>query len=74
MATLSFSVNVPDDQVTRIVTALRYAFGNNNLTQAQLVELLRENVRDKIKSIVVNYERIQRETTLKTPVTPPDVT
>jgi len=74
MATLNFSVNIPDDQVTRVITALRYAFGNNNLTQAQLVELLRENVRDKIKSIVVNYERIQRETTLKAPLTPPDVT
>jgi hypothetical protein len=74
MATLNFAVNIPDDQVPRVIAALRYAFGDNTLTQAQLVEKLRENARDKIKSIVVNYERIQRENTLKTPVTPPDVT
>ena len=74
MATLSFSVTVPDADVPRILTALRYAYGDNTLTQAQLVEKLRESARDKIKSIVVNYERIQRENTLKTPVTPPDVT
>lgn len=74
MAILNFALSVPDDQVPRILAAMRYAYRNPTMTTAEIVEALRQNVRETVKGVVVNYERLEREKTLATPVAPPDVT
>lgn len=74
MAQLSFSVTIPDDQVPRLVAALRYTFGQPNATTPQLVELVRGEVREKLVGIVKNYERIQARLAAEVIPDPVDVT
>jgi len=74
MAQLTFNVTVPDAQVARVVAALRYAFNAPDATQTQLVELVRQDVSDKLKSIVLSYETIQARKTAEVPPTPIDAT
>jgi hypothetical protein len=59
MAKLEFSITVPDEQVQRVATALRYAFNQPNATIPELVELVRQDALAKVKGMVRNYEEIQ---------------
>jgi hypothetical protein len=74
MATLTFAVDVPDAQVPRVIAALRYLYKQPAATQGQLVELVRQDVRTKLKNTVSLYEELQRASAEKTPIVPPDVT
>jgi hypothetical protein len=70
MATLTLNINVLDADIPRLVTALRYAFKQPSATQAQLIELVRRETRDKLVSIVRNYETLQKKAQADAPVTP----
>ena len=74
MATLTFAVNVPDADVPRVLAALRHLYKDPTLTQGQLVEKVRHDVRDKLKNTVRLYEELQRASAQQTPIVPPDVT
>jgi hypothetical protein len=73
MATLNFSLTVPDAQVPRLLAALRNAYGAGK-TQAELVEDVRQSVRDRLKVMVKTYETLQREQQQSVPIVPPDIT
>jgi hypothetical protein len=70
MATLTFNITVPDADVPRVVTALRHVFKQPAATQAQLIELIRQDVRDKLISMVRNYETLKKRETANEPVSP----
>ena len=75
MATLTFSVTVPDAQVPRVVAALRHAFNAPDATQAELVAMFRQGVRDRLVSIVRTYETNQaRKAAEEVVVAPIDAT
>jgi hypothetical protein len=74
MATLTFAVNVPDADVPRVLAALRHLYKAPAATQGQLVELVRQSVRDKLKNTVRLYEELQRASAQQTQIVPPDVT
>lgn len=59
MATLEFSITVPDEHVQRVAVALRYAFNQPNAEIPDLIELVRRDAIAKIKGMVRNYEEIQ---------------
>lgn len=59
MATLAFSITVPDEQVQRVAAALRYAFKDADATLQELVELVKQDTLGKIKGMVRTYEEIQ---------------
>jgi hypothetical protein len=73
MATLNFSLTVPDAEVPRLLAALRNAYGANK-TQAELVEDVRQSVRDRIKTLVKSYETRVREQQQLASIVPPDIT
>lgn len=66
MATLNLAINIPDDQVTRMRTALRTHWGQvedppgsgtmRDLTNAELTEKLRTSLVSSIKDIVRRVE------------------
>jgi hypothetical protein len=73
MATLNFSLTIPDAQVPRLLAALRNAYGESK-TQAELVEDVRQSVRDRLKVMVKTYEALLREQQQSVPIVPPDIT
>ncbi len=84
MATINLSVSVPDNQVTRMQTALRTWWGQvedppgsgtmRDLTPAELTEKLRQVVIRNIRDIVKRVEADAAKAQAEAGVTEPDVT
>lgn len=57
MATLNLSVTIADQDLPRLIAACRDVFGNPELTEAQIVEMLRQYGITQMTQLVHNYER-----------------
>lgn len=65
MATLNLSVIVPNAQLARVQAAIRATFGQvdngvgemRDMTDAELLERLRQDVMMTIRGMVIRYER-----------------
>lgn len=57
MAVLDLSVNIADADKARLFVAARAAFGDPNLTDAEVVEHLRQYGIDMMRQVVRNYEK-----------------
>jgi hypothetical protein len=81
MATFNLAINYPDDQGTRIMTALKThwttqdAEGNDVVpTNAEVVEKLRQAVVNAVRDIVLRIERDAATTAAADGITEADVT
>lgn len=72
MATYIITLNYPDGQAQRIMTALKDAAGAS--TNAQAVSWFDAGVRARLRDIVLAYEREQASTTALAGVSPVAVT
>lgn len=76
MATLNFSITIPDASLPRIIAGLRLHYGQvedpagsgtfRDLTQAEIVAKLRQLMVDSIRNMVVNQEVYAATQTVKT--------
>ena len=57
MATLNLSVTIADQDLPRLLEACRDVFGNPELTEAQMTEMLRQYGITQMTQLVHNYER-----------------
>lgn len=57
MATLNLSVTIADQDLPRLLAACREVFGNPELTEAQMTEMLRQYGISQMTQLVHNYER-----------------
>jgi hypothetical protein len=57
MAVLNFSITIPDNQQTRVATAVKAYLGNPALTNAEAIEGLRQEFIVRLKNIVAAVER-----------------
>lgn len=59
MAVLNLSVTIADEDMPRLLAACREAFGNPELTEPQMTEMLRQYGMNQMSQLVHNYERKQ---------------
>ena len=57
MAVLNFSITVPDNQVSRVQTAVKSYLGDPGMTNTQAIEGLRQEFIARLKNIVAANER-----------------
>lgn len=57
MAVLNLSVTIDDADLPRLLAAAREVFGNPDLTEAQVTEMLRQYGINQMQQLVKNYER-----------------
>jgi hypothetical protein len=57
MATLTLSVTVPDDQVTRLRDAARLHYGSPTMTTAQATAAIRQDVIALVRTMVRRHEK-----------------
>lgn len=57
MAVLNLSVTIDDADLPRLLSAAREVFSNPELTQDQVVEMLRQYGIQQMQQLVKNYER-----------------
>jgi len=57
MATLNFSITIPDAQVTRAQDAIKGYLGDPLMTNASAIEGLRQEFITRIKEIILRRER-----------------
>ncbi len=82
MAVLNLSITVPDAQLSRVQTAARTTFGQvsdgaggfRDMTNAEILERLRQEMILMIKSMVQRSERLALIQASEAPITPVDAT
>lgn len=57
MAVLNLSVTIDDADLPRLLAAAREAFGNPELNEAQVTEMLRQYGINQMQQLVKNHER-----------------
>lgn len=57
MATLDLRVTVADADMPRLIEAARAVFGNDKLSEAEIVEGIRQHGISLIKTMIANYEK-----------------
>lgn len=57
MSTLDLRVTVSDKDMPRLLAAARAVFGNPEMTEAEIVERIRQHGISLIKTMIANYER-----------------
>jgi hypothetical protein len=57
MAQAQLKITLPDDKLTDIIAALRQLYNQPNATQAQLIALMENDVKTRVRNAYVAYMR-----------------